>query len=277
VSKRGAPKKPVKRQSSFATSKWLPRLTILLIVLAVGSLAAALAQFKLTKTKAEDAPIVMLVMDASMTMSRTDIAPNRLAAAQSAARTFLEQLPANFRVGLVTFAIEPAVLAEPTTDHEQVLAALDSPPRGNRTVMGEGLAASLDTIESLWSEAGRTDSAVILLSDGLDTPQDQIDPLEAAARARSLELPVHTVILGLTGTAGGANEELMSQIANTTGGSVSTASTAGELTDVYQTLGSKLSTQLKIGSTAQVYVPLAVLFSIGAAVLVLMSFSRQKF
>jgi len=276
--RRGGPSRTVAKRSSFATSPWLPRLTILLIVLTVASLAAAFAQFRVTKTQTRTtAPIVMLVVDASKTMDSTDITPNRLAAAQDAARTFLQQLPAEFRVGLVTFAVEPAVLAQPTADHEQVLAALESPPRGNRTVIGEGLAASLDTIESTWSEEGQTDSAVILLSDGLDTPTDQVDPLDAATRARSLGLPVYTVVLGLTGTPGGANMELMSQIATTTGGSVSTASTAGELTSAYQTLGTQLSTELQIGSKAQIFVPLAILFAIAAALLVLMGSSRSRF
>jgi Ca-activated chloride channel family protein len=165
----------------------------------------------------------------------------------------LEKLPADFRVGPVTYAIEPAILAQPTTDHDQVLKALASPPRGNRTVIGEGLSASIDVVETQWSNEGRTDAAVILLSDGLDTPKDSIDPLDAATRASSLGLPVYTVVLGQSGTPGGANASLVTQIATTTGGSVSTASTAGELTSVYQTLGSRLSTELKIGSKPQLF------------------------
>ena len=256
-------------------SPWVMRAAILLLVLAAASLVAGLAQFRFAKT--ENGPTVVLVIDASETMDRTDIAPTRLVAAQNAARAFLAKLPAAFKVGLVTYAIRPAVLATPTTDHGAVETALASPPRGDHTVIGEGLSAALDTIESEWGRDGRTDAAVILLSDGLDTRVDTVAPLDVAARAHSMGVPIDTVVLGQTDTPSGVDMELMSQIAATTGGSVSTASTAGELTSVYQTLGGQLSTQLEIGSRAQFFIPVAVLLAMLASVLVVRRLSRPQY
>jgi hypothetical protein len=58
---------------------------------------------------------------------------------------------------------------------------------------------------------------------------------------------------------------------------VSTASTAGELTSVYQTLGGQLSTQLEIGSRAQFFIPVAVLLAMLASVLVVRRLSRPEY
>jgi Ca-activated chloride channel family protein len=123
--------RPRTTSRSFGRSpRWLRRLPVLLIVLAAASLAVALSQFRLTKAKTQETPIVMLVIDASQTMDRRDIKPDRLTAARAAAQSLLDQLPENFRVGLVTYATEPAVLVSPTFDQSQVATELASPPPG---------------------------------------------------------------------------------------------------------------------------------------------------
>ena len=76
---------------------------------------------------------------------------------------------------------------------------------------------------------------------------------------------------------GGADVARLTQLAATTGGTVATASTAGQLSGVYRTLGTKLSTELKISSSAQLYVLLAVLLAVAAAVLVLVSNRSPKY
>src|SRR5262249_51239234 len=47
---------------------------------------------------------IILSMDVSKSMQATDVTPNRLAAAQSAAKSFIEDLPRGVRVGIVAFA-----------------------------------------------------------------------------------------------------------------------------------------------------------------------------
>jgi hypothetical protein len=143
-------------------------------------------------------------------------------------------------------------------------------------VIGEGLSASLDAIASEWSSSGQTDAAVVLLSDGLDTEEDSLDPAEVAGRAASLGVPVYAVVMGEPGKPGGPNVELMSQIASTTSGDLSSARTAEELTGAFEQLGTQLSTQLAIGSRAQLFVIVAALLAFAAAGLVLVAAMRSS-
>ncbi len=89
---------------------------------------------------------------------------------------------------------------------------------------------------------------MILLSDGKRT--EGSDPLEAAARAKQLGIPVSTVALG---TADGTvlaptgeaipvppDPQTLQEISRTTGGTFTEATDAGALDGVYKKLGSKI-------------------------------------
>jgi Ca-activated chloride channel family protein len=208
-------------------------------------------------------------------MNRKDVRPNRLAAAQTAADTFVAQLPDTFKVGLVTFADQPHVAVAPTVDRSRVGAALRDPERGKGTVIGDGLNSSLDAIQAAWDEDGTTSTAVVLLSDGRDTGSS-VPPLDAAARAAGMGVPVYTVVLGATTGPDAADADLLSQIAEATGATSETAATAAGLNSVYETLGTQLSTQLKISSSAQLFVIIAVVLAMGAAVVVLILNQRRE-
>src|SRR5438128_1464387 len=78
--------------------------------------------------------------------STRTLAP-RHSAAESAAQGFLQQLPPDFAVSLVSFADESKMLVAPTTDHTEVANALADLPRGQGTVIGDGLASATDEIE----------------------------------------------------------------------------------------------------------------------------------
>jgi Ca-activated chloride channel homolog len=217
---------------------------------------------------------VVLVLDASLSMNRTDVKPNRLAAAQTAAETFVEQLPETFRVGLVTFSDDPQVAVVPTIDHTKVGSALDDPQQSQGTHIGDGLNASLDAIQEQWDEHGTSSAAVVLLSDGQDTGST-VAPPDAAARAAQMGIPVYTVVLGQTTGPGAADADLLAQIAQTTSATSETAANAAGLNSVYENLGTQLSTQLKISSSAQLFVFIAVALAMGAAVIVLILNRRR--
>ena len=166
---------------------------LLLVIAAVVCLVIAVAQFRVAK--AQKTPVIALVLDTSKSMDAEDVQPNRLVAAQNAAQAFVSQLPADFEVALVSFADKPTLLIAPTTDHAAVSAALGDLPRGEGTVIGDGLSSGLDQIEAQWSDSGSGPAAIVLLSDGRDTGSN-VAPQEAADRAKALGIPVYTVVLG---------------------------------------------------------------------------------
>lgn len=89
---------------------------------------------------------LLLAMDVSGSMRATDVAPTRLAAAQKAARDFIEDLPGGTRVGIVSFAATAALVQAPTDNRQDVLAAIErfEPQRGTAT--GSAIVVSLATL-----------------------------------------------------------------------------------------------------------------------------------
>jgi Ca-activated chloride channel family protein len=253
---------------------WSRRLPILLIAGALVFLAIAFTQFRFLRSGTAPG-IVVLTIDASESMSKTDVAPTRLDAAVEAARAFLDGLPTDIRVGLVSFASAADVLVGPGSDRGAVDDALSSLPRAEGTVIGDGLAASLDAIEALWRRDGTGPAAVVLLSDGRDTGSN-VPPDRAAERAGELKVPVYTVVLGQPADAGrGANAELLQQMAGVSGGSSFTATSAGRLIDVYRGLQTRLSSELKISDYGALFVGIAALFAIAATVSILLTLRAE--
>jgi len=268
-------RKPAPRSRYREAPGWVRKLPLLLVIAAVGCLAVALAQFRVEQQKGT--PVVALVLDTSQSMDAKDVSPNRLVAAQQAAQLFLQQLPEEFQVVLVTFADKPTVLVPATADHAAVSKAIGDLPRGQGTVIGDGLSSALDQIETAQTGSSATSpAAIVLLSDGQDTGSET-PPTEAAAAAAARGVPVYTVVLG-TGGQGTKppDTKLLTDIASATGATVSTAGSASELSSVYESLGSQLSSQLKISSSAQLFVFLAIALAMGAAVITILLALRKQ-
>ena len=258
-------------------SQWRRRLPIALIAGAIVSLLFAFGQVRLDKQVTSGT--VVLAIDVSHSMGATDVQPNRLAAAEVAATAFLDRLPAGFRVGLATFSVTSAVPVAPTSDRTQVSDALGSlaVDTGTGTVIGDGLSAALDAIQAD-RNGGDRPAAVVLLSDGMDSGSS-IPPEDAAARARQLDVAVYTVAIGqptseASAVASGsasvpAPSDVLAAIAHETGARAYTTQTAGQLTQVYNALGSRLSTELAIDESAGPYVIAAIVMTLIAAAVLL--------
>ena len=89
---------------------------------------------------------LILAMDVSGSMRAKDVEPTRLAAAQTAAKTFVSSLPRTVRVGVVSFAGTAAVVQAPTHSREDVIAAIDRFQLQRGTAIGSGIIVSLATI-----------------------------------------------------------------------------------------------------------------------------------
>jgi Ca-activated chloride channel family protein len=89
---------------------------------------------------------IILAMDVSGSMRAVDVKPNRLTAAQEAARAFINDQPRNVRIGIVSFAGTAAVVQPPTENREDLLAAIDRFTLQRGTAIGSGILVSLKTI-----------------------------------------------------------------------------------------------------------------------------------
>ncbi len=139
---------------------------------------------------------VVLVLDVSLSMEATDVAPSRLAAATQAAKDFADGLPPQTMLGLVTFAGTAQVVTAPSTDRDTFKNALDTVTLYERTATGEGIFTALSSAVRLPEGPRR----IILISDGKQTvPFDLNEPrgaYTAATEAKRENIPVSTISLG---------------------------------------------------------------------------------
>ena len=251
-------------------SRWRKILPALPLVAAVGCLALAFTGFRFNVE--ETAPTILLVMDVSDSMEATDVAPNRLAAAQSAASAFLDELPPDFRVGLATFAGEAELVVAPTADRDEIVNALGGLSTSRGTLIGDGLSVALDAIEEIRRDAQDTPAAALLLSDGRDTGS-QVSPEQAAERASSLAVPVFTVVVGqvVEGDDSGADRATLEAIARISGGETFTAEDADQLTARFENIGSELSVDLVVEPATTPLVVAAIGLTLLAGILLVLT------
>jgi len=117
-----------------------------LFLLALVAMILAMARPAAVVTLPSQHETVILAIDVSGSMRATDVQPNRLAAAQTAAKTFVAEQPRTTRIGVVSFAGTAAVVQAPTLSREDVVAAIDRFQLQRGTAVGSGLLVSLKTI-----------------------------------------------------------------------------------------------------------------------------------
>lgn len=230
-------------------------LLVSLLLLCV-SLAGPTAEDRVPRNRAT----VMLVIDVSLSMEATDVTPDRLQAAQVAARQFADGLPSGINLGLVSFAGSATVLVFPTQDHQAVDTAINSLKLAEATATGEAIAASLQAIQDfgriLAGPNGPPPSAIVLMSDGKETiPQNLNDPRGAFSQAKAAKkagVPISTISFGTDhGVVDIGGEQTpvpvddgsLQTVANLSGGSYFRAISAAQLRDVYARLGQQIGYQ----------------------------------
>jgi len=241
-------------------SKVVPRrpgvrrhLPTTLFLLGLAGLMVAAAQPVLNLEVARSRSDVVLVIDVSGSMAATDVQPSRMAAARSAARTLIDQLPPSARVGLVSFDERASLISPLTTDRGAVENALNTlRPNGN-TAIGDGLELALQqvTVGRTASAARQAPALIVLLTDG--SSNSGMDPQAAAADAKAAGIPVDTIGIGQRSGGSviggrrvdGVDEQALQAIAGATGGRYFYAEAAGQLNQIYQSLGSEFAWQFE--------------------------------
>ena len=124
-------------------------LPFALFVLALASLAVALARPVAIVTVPAGQATIILAIDVSGSMCSTDIEPTRLEAAEAAAASFIRSQSSSTRIGIVAFAGFAAVVQAPTSDQNALLGTLKQLTTGRRTAVGSGILTSIDAISEI--------------------------------------------------------------------------------------------------------------------------------
>lgn len=235
---------------------WRRHAPMVAFLVALGVLIVAAARPEHTVAVPVERASIMLMTDVSSSMKATDVAPDRLTAARRAAQSFADGVPAPVNIGVMAFNQTPSLLQGPTTDRAAVRAALDRMQASGNTASGNAIATGVRVLQSVPAENGRkAPAAIVLLSDGKST--SGVDPVVAARAAGKKKIPVYTVALGTpSGTVsvplknGGTVQRkvppdptALAEVARVSGGRAYTAETAGQLSQVYDDLGSQLGSE----------------------------------
>ena len=268
-------------------SLWRRRIPLWLFAVGLVVLATGAARPQAKVPVPSKNATILLAIDVSGSMCSTDVEPNRLTAAQEAARQFIRAQADGSRIGLVTFSGIAGLLVEPTTDKDVLLAAIDTLRTSRGTAIGLAILASVDAIaeinpnvpptgvEVAVSEDPGDDyqpDTIVVLTDGRNT--HGVHPVRAAEEAAARRIRVYTIGFGSTRPApmvcapnqvsgdspfrdpqaggfgrGGRyqviDEEMMTQVADLTGGEYFQAEDAQELHEVLKDLPSSISLQRK--------------------------------
>jgi len=298
------------KQAMSKSAAWRRHVPPLLMLLALGVLLLAGARPAAVISLPSQQETIVLAMDVSGSMRATDVHPDRITAAQEAAKTFVAELPRNVRVAVVSFAGTAAVVQAPTQSREDVYAAIDRFQLQRGTATGSGIVLSLAT---LFPDAGidlaqitgqramppgpndkpkpeftpvqpgtYSSAAIIMLTDGQRTTGP--DPLEAAKMAADRGVRVYTVGIGTKdgetiGFEGWSmrvrlDEDALKAVANITRADYFYAGTAEDLKKVYQGLSTRLVVEKKETEISALFAAVGALLVVAAAALSVAWFGR---
>jgi Ca-activated chloride channel family protein len=197
--------------------------------------------------------VVMLVIDVSQSMRATDVQPNRMAAAQEAAKQFADELTPGINLGLIEYAGTATVLVSPTTNREATKNGLDKLQFADRTATGEGIFTALQAIATVGAVIGGGDkpppARIVLFSDGKETmptnPDNPKGAFTAARTAKDQGVPISTISFGTPYGFVEINDQrqpvpvddsTMRKVAELSGGNWYNAGSLAELKAVYASL-----------------------------------------
>lgn len=233
-------------RSVLGVIRHLPFLlrTIALVMIII-AIARPRSSTKMDKIDTEGIDIV-LAMDVSTSMLARDFTPDRISAAKDIAIEFISQRPSD-RMGIVVFAGESYTQCPLTTDRATLINLMKEIETGlieDGTAIGNGLATAVARMQNSDAKS----RVVILLTDGVNN-SGEITPQTAADIAKTYGIRVYTVGVGANGTAPypvmtpwgvqmqnvevEIDENLLKNIAETTGGRYFRATDNTKLSEIY--------------------------------------------
>jgi Ca-activated chloride channel homolog len=266
---------PALRAAAATVPAWRRHLPAALALAALAALVFALAKPQATVAVPIERASIMLVTDHSRSMLATDVEPDRLAAAQRAARTFLDQLPKPVRVGAVAFSDSPDAVQAPSNDHDGARRIVDGQVADGATATGDALQVAIDALRRDRQNGKRPPAAIVLLSDGKTTVGP--DPVTIARTAGQLRIRIYTVALGSrdatvpnpnpfgTPLSVAPDPETLRKISEVSGGRAFSAEDNNELSSIYKTLGSQLGSRKQKKEVTASFAVAGLVLLLGAA------------
>jgi Ca-activated chloride channel family protein len=265
---------------------WLSIAGLAVLAIAVSGPAASVPVTRAAGT-------VILAMDVSNSMAATDVAPTRLAAAKQAAGAFIDAQPDSVDIGVVAFQNGALTTNTPGADHRAARTAVDRLSVAGGTSLANAILTSLSAITGKKVVIGKdgtvpdigfwSSATIVLFSDGEDRGSD--DAAAAAAEAAQ-KAGVHVETVGVGTTAGGTvtvdgfrirtalDEDTLTAVAKTSGGSYHPASDSAELDGIASGIDLRLTTHREDLPLAGAFTGFAVLLLVAGAVLTVLRTGR---
>jgi Ca-activated chloride channel family protein len=236
-----------------ARPRWRRHVVAVIQLLGLTAAVIAIARpvDRTTETATSDGRILVL-FDVSLSMDADDVDPTRFAAAQEAARDFVDEVDDGVEVGLISFSGAVSVDVNPTLDRGAMERGIDNLELDESTAIGDALAAGSRLLVNSADPNADPDQApgvMVLLSDG-ETTVGRLTS-DGAQEAADAGIPVYTIAFGTdsgvivdpeTGDVvpvpvRPADLEL---VAESTGGEAFEAQTGDELASAYDQIADSL-------------------------------------
>ena len=204
---------------------------------------------------------IMLAMDVSTSMLARDFTPDRISAAKDIAIEFISQRPYD-RMGIVVFAGESYTQCPLTTDRAtliNLMKEISTDLIEDGTAIGNGLATAVARMK----DSDAKSRVIILLTDGVNN-RGEITPQMAAEIARTYGIRVYTIGVGANGMAPypvmtpwgvdiqkvqvEIDEDLLSEIASSTGGRYFRATDNTKLMEIYNEINKMEKARITVDS-----------------------------
>ncbi len=271
---------------------WIRHLPFILRIAAICLIIVALARPRSsTETEKIDTEgiDIVLAMDVSTSMLARDFEPDRISAAKDIAIEFIAQRPSD-RMGIVVFAGESYTQCPLTTDRPTLINLMKDVQTDlieDGTAIGNGLATAVARMK----DSDAKSRVIILLTDGVNNT-GEIAPATAAEIAKTYGIRVYTIGIGTRGeapypvmTAWGVelrkmpveiDEDLLKNIAESTGGRYFRATDNTKLAEIY----SEINQMEKVRTTVDsfpVYKELFGKYAVWALVCLLLELALRLF
>ena len=263
-------------------------LRIFALVMIILAVARPRSSEQMDKVDTEGIDII-LTMDVSTSMLARDFTPDRISAAKDIAIEFISQRPYD-RMGIVVFAGESYTQCPLTTDRAtliNLMKEISTDLIEDGTAIGNGLATAVARMK----DSDAKSRVIILLTDGVSN-RGEITPQMAAEIAKTYGIRVYTIGVGANGMAPypvmtpwgvdiqkvqvEIDEDLLSKIAESTGGRYFRATDNTKLMEIYNEINKMEKARITVDSFP-VYKELFMRYAIAALAALLLELLLKMF